>query len=167
MLSETARKLELGEDHEDEDDRRERARIHAEMIQLGFDPPPPSRLAAAAGGSASPSARSPGEGALKDQERARALEALEKQSEGLTELPPRRMSLLRRDSTRTSSGAASPVQAQDFGLGIREEEGGPEVGAEGTSLEEKEKPSEDDDQAPFHRKALRRLSAAISSPQVT
>ncbi|GJN89683.1 hypothetical protein Rhopal_002670-T1 [Rhodotorula paludigena] len=167
MLSETARKLELGEDHEDEDDRRERARIHAEMIQLGFDPPPPSRLAAAAGGSASPSARSPGEGALMDQERARALEALEKQSEGLTELPPRRMSLLRRDSTRTSSGAASPVQAQDFGLGIREEEGGPEVGAEGTSVEEKEKPSEDDDQAPFHRKALRRLSAAISSPQVT
>lgn len=43
VLAETARKLEPADDVEDEDDRRERARIHAEMLQLGFSPS--SRLA--------------------------------------------------------------------------------------------------------------------------
>ncbi|BGP47259.1 hypothetical protein JCM10450v2_003111 [Rhodotorula kratochvilovae] len=164
MLADSARKLELGDEIEDDEDRRERARIRAEMAQLGFSPPPPSRLAAAAAGAGagggSPS-RSPGEGSIREQERARALDALERQDAArgtaLTELPQRRMSLLgqRRASMRAGG---------ELGLGIKEapEPAGGEEVAEGRG------PSPDAGAAPpaegGARKALRRLSAAWSSP---
>ncbi|GAA5923766.1 hypothetical protein JCM3775_000499 [Rhodotorula graminis] len=182
-----ARKVEFGDEFEDDEDRRERERIRAEMVHLGFDPPPTSRLAAAApggGGSAlgassrtsststsplpSPSlgGRSPGESSIREHERARALEALEKQDAArgttLTELPQRRMSLLgqqqRRQGSRaslSSSPSPSPSLSGDVGLGIGLE--GAPAGQEGTSSS----PPVSEGGA---RKALRRLSSAWSSP---
>ncbi|BGP31250.1 hypothetical protein JCM10296v2_003014 [Rhodotorula toruloides] len=170
VLAESARKLEVGEECEDEEDRKERARIRQEMVQLGFDPPPPSRLSRPPT-TPSPNARSPGDGGLRDAERAKALEALarnelkEGRSSGFTEPPQRRMSLLaqRRNSSRASIGGAS-----DLGLGIK---GGSGVGADGAERRSgsssgpptpsQENPEED---APGYRKALRRLSKTFSSP---
>ncbi|BGO98591.1 hypothetical protein RTBOTA2_003103 [Rhodotorula toruloides] len=171
VLAESARKLEVGEEYEDEEDRKERARIRQEMVQLGFDPPPPSRLSRPPT-TPSPNARSPGDGGLRDAERAKALEALarnelkEGRSSGFTEPPQRRMSLLaqRRNSSRVSIGGAS-----DLGLGIK---GGLGIGAEGAEgrsgsssgppTPSQEKPEEEE--TPGYRKALRRLSKTFSSP---
>ncbi|GEM08376.1 hypothetical protein Rt10032_c05g2393 [Rhodotorula toruloides] len=165
VLAENARKLELGEEYEDEEDRKERARIRQEMVQMGFDPPPPSRL------SRQPTTPSPGDGALRDSERAKALEALarnelkEGRSSGFTEPPQRRMSLLaqRRNSSRASIGGAS-----DFGLGIK---GGLGIGADGIqgrsgSSSSPPTPGQEnaEEEAPGYRKALRRLSKTFSSP---
>ena len=182
-----ARKVEFGDEFEDDEDRRERERIRAEMVHLGFDPPPASRLAAAAPGAGgalgasprttststsplpSPSlgGRSPGETSLRDHERARALEALEKQDAArgttLTELPQRRMSLLgqqqRRQGSRaslslSSSPSPSPSLSGDVGLGIGLD--GAPASQDGTSS-----PPVAEGGA---RKALRRLSSAWSSP---
>ncbi|GAA5844079.1 hypothetical protein JCM9279_003725 [Rhodotorula babjevae] len=184
-----ARKVEFGDEFEDDEDRRERERIRAEMVTLGFDPPPTSRLAAAApgggGGGAlgassrttspvpSPSlgGRSPGESSLREHERARALEALEKQDAArrttLTELPQRRMSLLgqqqRRQGSRASlSASTSPSPSLslsgDVGLGIGLD--GAAATQEGTSSS----PPPASASEGGARKALRRLSSAWSSP---
>ncbi|CDR43467.1 hypothetical protein NBRC10512_002847 [Rhodotorula toruloides] len=170
VLAESARKLEVGEEYEDEEDRKERARIRQEMVQLGFDPPPPSRLSRPPT-TPSPNAHSPGDGGLRSAERAKALEALarnelkEGRSSGFTEPPQRRMSLLaqRRNSSRASIGGAS-----DLGLGIQ---GGLGIGADGVegrsgSSSGPPTPSQEnpEEEAPGYRKALRRLSKTFSSP---
>jgi len=164
-----ARKVEFGDEFEDDEDRRERERIRAEMVQLGFDPPPASRFAAGASprpaSSTSPlpspslgGGRSPGESSLRDSERARALEALERQDAArgatLTEMPQRRMSLLgqRKNSARTNS---------ELGLGI---EGAPLPAIPATEDEAQPATGAGAESGP--RKALRRLSAAWSSPPV-
>ncbi|GAA6054122.1 hypothetical protein JCM3770_003206 [Rhodotorula araucariae] len=161
MLADSARKLELGDEIEDDEDRRERARIRAEMAQLGFSPPPPSRLAAGAGaGTGGSPSRSPGESSLQENERVRALDALEKQDAvrgtALTEMPQRRLSLLgqRRISMRANG---------ELGLGINEVP----VEGEGIGAGAGAPASTRDAGAAVEggaRKALRRLSAAWSSP---
>jgi hypothetical protein len=182
MLADSARKLDPVDDLEDEDDLRERARIHNEMVQLGFDPPPVSRLAVAGAGrrAASTSPRlgtSPGEldGPVEthspvlmspeEQEQHARTELKEGRSSGFTEPPTRRMSIARRRqslrrSPRPSDGPGDVV----VGLGIDEESAPADYfGPVGKSLSPGP-PVSPSDEAPALRKAFRRLSAAFTSP---
>lgn len=184
MLADSARKLDPVDDLEDEDDLRERARIHNEMVQLGFDPPPVSRLAVAGAGrravSTSPRlGTSPGEldGPVEthspvlmspeEQEQHARNELREGRSSGFTEPPARRMSIARRRqslrrSPRPSDGPGDVV----VGLGIDEEFAPADYfGPVGKSLSPGP-PVSPSDEAPALRKAFRRLSAAFTSPSV-
>ncbi|GAA5986470.1 hypothetical protein JCM10908_003766 [Rhodotorula pacifica] len=187
-----ARKLEIAEDVEDEEDRRERARIHDEMVQLGFEPPPTSRLAAAAAGagrrsaSTSPligspptgsfagsSSRSPSLMTPEEQEKHAFNELKEGRSSGFTEPPPRRMSILaqRRQSLRRSPGLSDGPTSM-VGLGIDESAARTAElrpvdyfgnASQSPSPLPAVSPSEE---TPALRKAFRRLSAAFTSPPV-
>lgn len=186
MLADSARKLDPVDDLEDEDDRRERARIHNEMVQLGFDPPPVSRLAVAGAGrratSTSPrletapsevdglvEAHSPVLMSPEEQEQHARNELREGRSSGFTEPPTRRMSIARRrQSLRRSPHPPDSPGNVVVGLGIDEESAGHPTdyfgsGSPSPSTGPTVSPS---DEAPALRKAFRRLSAAFTSPSM-
>lgn len=185
MLADSARKVEGADIDEDEDDRRERARIHSEMLQLGFNPPPVSRLAAAGetrrSGHSSPTpeegpselrgseamSRGSSQMSLEEQERSARHELQNGRSSGFTEAPPRRMSLI---AQRRASARRSPLLGEGangfVGLGIDSPEAtGPSDSSRATPPPPPPPPAEaSGDDGPVLRKALRRLSSAFGSP---
>ncbi|GAA6016061.1 hypothetical protein JCM10207_004428 [Rhodosporidiobolus poonsookiae] len=173
--SSEARKLELADELEDEDDRRERERIRNEMLQLGFDPPPPSRLSPNPNVPRSPEQdRASALASLSRAEQQAKAELAEGRSSGFTDPPTKRMSLRmeRRHSGRGASVSYShsPVgtpgvdeEGAPTGLGIQEVEG--EGGGEKERKEEKEGEEGKKDEGAGIGARLKRMSiSAWSSP---
>ena len=187
MLADSARKLDPVDDLEDEDDRRERARIHNEMVQLGFDPPPVSRLAVAGATGRRATSTSPRLGTSpsevdglvethspvlmspEEQEQHARNELKEGRSSGFTEPPTRRMSIARRRQSlkRSPRPPDSPGNVV-VGLGIDEESAGHPADYFGSVSPSPSTgpPVSPSDEAPALRKAFRRLSAAFTSPSM-
>lgn len=185
MLADSARKLDPVDDLEDEDDRRERAKFHNEMLQLGFEPPSVSRLAAAGAGrravSTSPRlGTSPGvlDGLVEthspvlltpeEQEQHARNELEEGRSSGFTEPPPRQMSMVarRRQSLKRSPRPSDSPGDVVVGLGIDEESAAADHFGPASKSVSPAPPVSPSDEAPTLRKAFRRLSTAFTSPSL-